>query len=113
MTWGKRCIRSQSRINVLKTCIRPAVDYVGKLPWTRRRGPVYWEERLTAHYATLGVVVSEAYLKMWWRAQAVAYLVRINAPTLAAVRALRIDPRLHQVRRRAEAVYIISSGSLW
>ena len=44
-------------------------DYKGELPWTRRRAPEYWEDRLRAHYGALGVEVSEVYLKVWWRSQ--------------------------------------------
>lgn len=54
------------------------------------------------HYQALGVTVSDPYIKVWWRAQAVAYLVRPNAPTLAAVRALRLNSALHQVARNGK-----------
>ena len=40
------------------------------LPWTYRRGPEYWEERLREHYIARGVNVTSTYLKYWWRAQA-------------------------------------------
>ena len=39
------------------------------VPWTYRRGPEYWEERLQAHYTARGVNVTSSYLKYWWRAQ--------------------------------------------
>lgn len=38
--------------------------------------------------------MSEAQLKYWWRAQSVAYLMRLNDATLAAVRQLRTDATL-------------------
>ena len=40
------------------------------LPWTYRRGPEYWEERLREHFIARGVNVTDTYLKYWWRAQA-------------------------------------------
>ena len=72
------------------------------LTWNQSRAPEYWERRLKEHYLTLGVTVSDPFMKVWWRAQAVAYLVRPNAPTLAAVRALRLNPDMHQVARNGD-----------
>ena len=79
-----------------------STEYSNPLPWTHKRGPEVWEIRLREHYSALGISVSEQYLKLWWRAQAVAYLVRPNAPTLAAVRAMRLNPAMHQVARNGE-----------
>ena len=39
------------------------------LPWTYRRGPEFWEQRLQSHYIARGVNVTSTYLKYWWRAQ--------------------------------------------
>ena len=37
------------------------VPSIVQVPWTIRRGPSYWEDRLTEHYARLGVTLTEAY----------------------------------------------------
>ena len=52
--------------------------------------PSVFRSQLRAHWPDM----SEAQLKYWWRAQSVAYLMRLNDATLAAVRALREDAAL-------------------
>ena len=40
--------------------------------------------------------------QVWWRAQAAAYIVRPNAPTLAAITALRMNTSLTHVWQRGQ-----------
>lgn len=65
--------------------------------WSCKRGPQYWEERITAYFAAKGTRVSADYLKLWWRAQAVTYMIRLNSETADAIRAMRMDHSIQNV----------------
>jgi hypothetical protein len=40
---------------------------------------------------------------MWWRAQAAAYIIRPNNYTMAKIRRLRMNPKLHNVWQHGKA----------
>ena len=72
------------------------------ISWDKNRCPEPWASRLKELYAAQGLDVSWEYLKYWWRAQAVAYIVRPNALTMGAISRLRKDPGLHRTYHSGE-----------
>ena len=94
-------------------CFQKPVD-----TWSCFTAPPFWEARISAHFAARGTRVTADFLKVWWRAQAAAYLMRLNRQTSEALLAMRRDPGRQSVsvagapQPAAELPFPLPSGTV-